>query len=39
MSFFVSENDDWDTMKFESRAREMAKEYYVKVLGGTVDAK
>lgn len=39
VSFFVSENDDWDTMKFESRAREMAKEYYVKVLGGTVDAK
>ena len=38
VSSFVCENDDWDVMKFESRAREMAKEYYEKVFGKTVDS-
>lgn len=35
VSSFVAENDSWDEMKFDARARNMARDYYEKVMGRT----
>ena len=34
---FLSKNTDWDETKFEERALQMAKDYYEKVFGKTVN--
>lgn len=37
MATFLTDYDNWDETMFEKRARQMAKEYYEKVLGKSVE--